>query len=392
MKVRAVVMTLIFSLVVSTIAIVNAAMPKKDFSENENRVLAEFPAFTLENLFVGTPSVDDSGAQTRRIWTTDFETYISDHFMLRDQWVGLKSLVELWAQKKDSSGVYFAKDGYLIEQFWSYDNRKLQRNVESIKQFIEMVNEQFAIEVKTMIVPTANDILKDKLPMFAPEVDQQELIAQIKQELSGFIDVTDVLSAHKEEGIFYRTDHHWTSLGVYYAYQEFCNQMGIAQKPLSWYQPEVLSDQFLGTNYSKANLYTVKPETMMYYKSPNASLLQVEYLAAGRVIKTSDSLIEYQFLEEKDKYSAFLNGNQPVTKITTENKNGKKLLIVKDSYANSFAPFVTDDYQEVHLIDLRAYKQSTLQYIEQNGITDILILYNLENFVEDTNIYQLTKS
>ena len=344
MKIRARVMTIVFVLIVATIAIVNAAMPKKDFSENENRVLAEFPKLTWESLFVGTPTVDETGRETKQIWTTDFETYISDHFMFRDQWVGLKSLVELGAQKKDSGGVYFAKDGYLIEQFWSYDYGRFQGNLTAAKEFSQKVQNRFGIEVKAMIVPTANDILKDKLPLFAPEVDQQELIAQMKEALPGFIDVTDALSAHKDEDIFYKTDHHWTSLGVYYAYQEFCKEMGIEQKPLSWYQSEVLSDQFLGTTYSKANLY-----------------------------------------------SAFLNGNQAITKITTGNKNGKKLLIVKDSYANSFAPFAVNDYEEVHMIDLRAYRQSTMDYMEKNGITDVLLLYNVQNFTEDSNVYQLTK-
>ena len=384
-------MTILFVLIVATIAIVNAVMPKKDFSENENRVLAEFPELTWESLFVGTPSVDETGRQTKQIWTTDFETDISDHFMFRDHWVGLKSLVELAAQKKDSGGVYFAKDGYLIEQFWSYDNGRFQGNLTAVEQFAETVQERFGIEVKEMIVPTANDILKDKLPLFAPEVNQQELSAQMKETLPGFIDVTSVLSEHKEEDIFYKTDHHWTSLGVYYAYQAFCQEMGIESKPLSWYEPEVLSDQFLGTTYSKANLYTVKPETMIYYKNPNEYPLEVEYRAGDKVIETSNSLIEEKYLNEKDKYSAFLNGNQAITKITTNNKNGKKLLIIKDSYANSFAPFAVNDFEEVHMIDLRAYRQSTLDYIEQNGITDVLILYNVKNFTEDSNIYQLNK-
>ena len=209
MKIRARVMTIVFVLIVATIAIVNAAMPKKDFSENENRVLAEFPKLTWESLFVGTPTVDETGRETKQIWTTDFETYISDHFMFRDQWVGLKSLVELGAQKKDSGGVYFAKDGYLIEQFWSYDNGRFQGNLTAAKEFSQKVQNRFGIEVKAMIVPTANDILKDKLPLFAPEVDQQELIAQMKEALPGFIDVTDALSAHKDEDIFYKTDHPW---------------------------------------------------------------------------------------------------------------------------------------------------------------------------------------
>ena len=391
MKIRARVMTIIFVLIVAAIAIVNAVMPKKDFSENENRVLAEFPELTWESLFVGTPTVDETGRETKQIWTTDFETYISDHFMFRDQWVGLKSLVELAAQKKDSGGVYFAKDGYLIEQFWSYDNGRFQGNLTAAKEFSQMVQDRFGIEVKAMIVPTANDILKDKLPLFAPEVDQQELIEQMKEALPGFIDVTDALNAHKEEGVFYKTDHHWTSLGVYYAYQGFCKAMGIEQKPLSWYRSEVLSDQFLGTTYSKANLYTVQPETIMYYKNPNEYPVEVEYRAGDKVTETSNSLIEEKYLSEKDKYSAFLNGNQAITKITTSNKNGKKLLIIKDSYGNSFAPFAVNDYEEVHMIDLRAYRQSTLDYMEQNGITDVLMLYNVQNFTEDSNVYQLTK-
>ena len=168
--------------------------------------------------------------------------------------------------------------------------------------------------------------------------------------------------------------------------------MGIEQKPLSWYQSEVLSDQFLGTTYSKANLYTVQPETIMYYKNPNEYPLEVEYRAGDKVTETSNSLIEEKYLNEKDKYSAFLNGNQAITKITTGNKNGKKLLIVKDSYANSFAPFAVNDYEEVHMIDLRAYRQSTMDYMEQNGITDVLLLYNVQNFTEDSNVYQLTKN
>ena len=156
-------------------------------------------------------------------------------------------------------------------------------------------------------------------------------------------------------------------------------------------QSEVLSDQFLGTTYSKANLYTVQPETIMYYKNPNEYPLEVEYRAGDKVTQTSNSLIEEKYLNEKDKYSAFLNGNQAITKITTSNKNGKKLLIVKDSYANSFAPFAVNNYEEVHMIDLRAYRQSTLDYMEQNGITDVLLLYNVQNFTEDSNVYQLTK-
>lgn len=390
MKTRAGVMTLVFVLTLGIIALVNAVLPKQSFSENENRVLAEFPQLTWQSLMKGTTVTDENGKETKQLWTTDFETYIADHFILRDRWIGLKSLVELAAQKQDSGQVYFAKGGYLIEQFWSYDSGRFKGNIAAVKQFTQTVREQFGIEVKTMLAPTAGDILKDKLPLFAPEVDQQALLVQIRQELPGLIDVSQSLRAHSSEGIFYKTDHHWTSLGAYYAYREFCAAAGIETKALAWYEPQVLTQNFLGTTYSKANLYTASPETIMYYKSPEVSV-QVEYRAGDKVTQTSDSLIEEEYLSQKDKYSAFLNGNQAVTKVTSDCKNGKRLLVIKDSYANSFVPFTVGDYEQVHMLDLRAYKQSVTTYMQENGITEVLLLYNLKNFTEDSNVYRLNQ-
>lgn len=391
MKLRTRIMTAVFAIFIGTVAVCNWLLPKQSFSENENRVLAEFPELTWEQLVYGKTTVDATGKEQKTLWTTEFETYVSDHFMLRDQWVGLKSLIELGVQKKDAGGVYFAGDGYLIEQFWSYDKERFESNLTAVAQFVETVQQRFGIAVQTMPVPTAGKILEEKLPAFAPEVDQSALLEQMKQVFPNVIDVTDALTEHREEGVFYKTDHHWTSKGAYYAYAVFCEVQGRVVQPLSWYREQVLSTQFLGTTYSKANLYTVQPETMVYYENPNESPVYVEYRAGDRVIGTSDSMIAQEYLQEKDKYSAFLNGNQAITKITTGNANGRKLLIIKDSYANSFTPFVASDYSQVHMLDLRAFRQSVPDYMEQNGITDVLILYNIKNFTEDANLYQLNK-
>ena len=107
--------------------------------------------------------------------------------------------------------------------------------------------------------------------------------------------------------------------------------------------------------------------------------------------KITDTLYELNFLNKKDKYSIFLNGNNPLVKIESSNKNGKNLLTIKDSFANSFAPFVANDFETVHMIDLRHFNMSVEEYIIDNNITDALVLYNTMNFAQDMNMLNLIK-
>ena len=225
---------------------------------------------------------------------------------------------------------------------------------------------KFGIDVRTMLVPTASYTLRDKLPPFAPEVDQDELIQEAIDTVPNFVDVRQALKEHNQEYIYYRTDHHWTNLGVCYAYQVWCQAVGLEVKRPDWYEQKVLSDQFYGTTYSKANLYTAKPDTITAFSLPKQETsLTVDYNLGQKV---TDTLYETKHLDTKDKYSVFLDGNQPITKITTSNKNGRKLMLIKDSYANSFATFAANDYEEVYLVDLRHYRAPLFQLVEETGI------------------------
>lgn len=375
------VLTIVFVVLLFGLAILNAAWPKQSFSENENRVLQTFPEFSWDNLIRGD-------------FTSQFDTYITDHFAFRDIWVGGKTIAEIGLLKKESGGVYLAKDGYLIERFDQLERdeqtgqTRYEQNLNFIKTFAESMKANANIEVRTMLVPTAGYVLSDKLPPFAPELSQDDLIEQAKQVVPNFVDLRAVLKAHKDEPIFYRTDHHWTSLGVCYAYQAWCQTVGLPANGPSWYRTETLSDQFFGTTYSKASLYTVEPDTITAYHAPQEPNISVDY-NQGR--KVTDTLYERSHLDTKDKYSVFLDGNQPIIKITSENKNGRKLLLIKDSYANSFAPFAVHDYEEVTLIDLRHYRSSLAKLVEESGVNEILILYNLNGFSSDANLFLLTR-
>lgn len=373
------VTVIVFCLLIGVISVVNFCMPKKTFSENENRYLQQMPAFSFQSLFT---------REEKDKFTSKFESFITDQFAFRDGWVGMKTLAEKMILKKDSGGVYFAKDDYLIEMFDTVDQEQYDKNLNYLKTFSDKVQLDYGLTVNTMLVPTASYVLSDKLPSHAPEVSQDAMIEQAKKLLPGFIDLRQPLKEHSSEYIYYSTDHHWTSLGVYYAYQEWCKTAGIVTRPLEQYRQEILSESFYGTTYSKACLYTTAPDTITAFHLQEQSPVTVNYNSGTKV---TDTMYESSHLSTKDKYSVFLDGNQPITQISTEHKNGKRLLIIKDSYANAFAPFAADDYEEIFIVDLRHMKSGVLEFVQANEINEILVLYNLKGFSSDNNLYLLNK-
>lgn len=358
-----------FLCLMGIITVCNLFAPVKEYSENENRYLAQFPEFSLTALFDGS-------------FIGGFETYVTDQFLARDSWVGIKTISEQVLQKKDSNGVYFADDHYLIETFSGVDQNRFQQNLQFVASFTEKMEAE-GVSVQTMLVPTAADILSEKLPKQNISVDQQKLLQQAKETVPHFVDVSGALNQHDGEEIYYRTDHHWTSLGAFYAYQEWMLQNGQEMPAKEDFQTEVLSKSFLGTTYSKVGYYSYQPDVIESYTPVNDEILFVAYNGEPGAFYTSS------YLQEKDQYSVFLNGNQPLTEIRTSQQNGRKLLLIKDSYANSFAQFPVADYEEVVLIDLRYFKQPVSAYIAEHGITDVLVLYNLKGFSEDQNMFSL---
>ncbi|MDL2289347.1 hypothetical protein LJB83_01120 [Clostridia bacterium OttesenSCG-928-F22] len=372
---RSKILVVLFALTLGTLSIGNLFAPKRAFSEHENRYLAQMPALNGKSILDGS-------------FSAGFEEYITDQFLFRDSWVQLKTAAEQALQKLDSGGVYLAKDGYLIEMFDSYDEAEYEKQLAYLHTFERNVAQRLGVPVSIMLVPTASYALADKLPANTPEADQSAMLTKAASMLSSFIDVSSALLQHNGEYIYYRTDHHWTSLGAFYAYSQYCTHTGLSTPSLEEYQAETLSTQFLGTTYSKVGLYSTSPDTITGYLPQNAPIISVEY-NLGQT--TSNSIFERSYLQTKDKYSAFFNANQSVTRAISTGNAGGKLLIIKDSYANTFAQFPLKDYQEVHMLDLRYYKLSVYDYIEQNGITDVLVLYNLKGLQTDKTLHALAQ-
>lgn len=236
-----------------------------------------------------------------------------------------------------------------------------------------------------MLIPNSIYIHQDKLPNNVVCYNQQDIIEATYNKLDDRIkkiDVVDILLENKDKYIFFKTDHHITSLGAYLAYIKLCITTENEPERLQNFEKIEASSSFLGTFDSKAQIRNQEKDKIeIYINQNNMDLEEVQYDD-----QKSQSIFNVEYLSKKDKYSFFLNGNNAKVVVKTKIKNGKKLLVIKDSYAHIMAQFLCQNYEEIHFIDLRYYKLSLTEYIKENGITEALFLYNVSNIITDLGL------
>lgn len=356
------IITSFFCLLLAASALAGLLVPDRYYSEREKRTLMQKPQFTIVDFVSGK-------------FSDEFEQYLTDQVPLRDGWVTMKTYMELDIGKRESGGVYICKDKYLMDKFTSYSKKQLAANAAALADLQEKLAAE-GVSMNTILVPIAAQVLTDKLPAHAPVTDYTAILQVLADAGVDTTDVLSALAAHSSGNIYYRTDHHWTSLGAYYAY---CAWRDIEPNADEWTQ-EILCDNFHGTTWNKVPLPTVPAEEITaWYKHEyhNVSYNGGEY--------ETNSIYERKYLSGSDQYAVFLNSNQAQTVIEGSGKSGKFLLI-KDSYGNTFSQFPVEDYAEVHVIDLRFFKGDVVEYAKENSITDTLVLYGVQNFVKDTNL------
>ena len=308
-------------------------------------------------------------------FSDELEQYLTDQVPLRDDWVTLKIYLELAVGKRESGGVYIGRDKYLMDKFTSYSKKQLAANAAALAELQKKLAAE-GISMDTILVPVAAQVLTDKLPAYAPVADYAAILEVLTDAGVDTVDVFSALTAHSGEDIYYRTDHHWTSLGAYYAY---CAWRGIEPNADEWTQ-KILCDNFHGTTWNKVPLPSVPAEEITaWYQHPT------RHVSYNNGQYETESIYERKYLSGSDQYAVFLNSNQAQTVIEGSGKSGKFLLI-KDSYGNAFSQFPVEDYAEVHVLDLRFFKGDVTEYAKENGITDTLVLYGTQSFVKDTRL------
>lgn len=363
----------VFCLFLGGMLVWSLLLPDRDRSEAENRTLAQWPAFSWASLRDGS-------------YTEAVEEYFSDQFPLRDQWTGLKARAEQIIGKREFHGVYLCDDplfnsGTLISRVDTPDAALVEKNL----GYVTALTDKTDVPAYLGLIPSAAEIWQDRLPAGAESWDQAAFLKRAAETGVPVVDFRSILSAHADEYIFYRTDHHWTSRGAYYGYAAVMEALGRGDGtlPITHFGVETVSGDFNGTLYSQSGVHWMEPDYMQFWV-PEEGLTVTSWRSGA---PETAALYDRTYLDQKDKYSAFLGGNQPLCVIRNEAlPDGGKLLLVRDSYSDSLAPFLSQSFSEVHLLDLRYYRASVAQYAAENDIDGILVLYSVPNFVTDRNL------
>ena len=370
-KVQEQLVGIIFILTLFLFLIINVIVPDREKSVQENRMLATKPKFRLSTLISGD-------------YDEKFEAYMDDQFVGRDMWRKLKVTVDRIGGSRLENGVYIGKNGQLLEQIEVADETHLAANIKAIKSFSES---QSKIPVRMMLIPDAANVLNHSLPALAKPEDQTQMFSMIRKDLGDsveWIDVSTELNKHKTEKIYYKTDHHWTTLGAFYAFQAAAPSLGIDGDLSGKYVSYAVSDSFSGMLASKSGVNLGEKEQIdIYVPTEEDTDLIADYVDEG---KRSTSLYDSSKLKEKDQYTVFLGGNSSLLDIRTVSTSTKRLLLVKDSFANSFIPFLTPYYREIVVVDPRYYSGTINDLMDSYRISEVLFLYSGNTFFKDNNI------
>ena len=370
-KVQEQLVGIIFILILFLFLIINIIVPNKEKSVQENRMLATKPKFRLSSLISGD-------------YDEKFEAYMDDQFVGRDMWRKLKVTVDRICGSRLENGVYIGRNGQLLEQIEVADENHLAANIKAIKSFSER---QKKIPVRMMLVPDAANVLNHSLPALAKPEDQTQMFSMVRKDLGDsveWIDVSTELNKHKTEKIYYKTDHHWTTLGAFYPFQAAAPSLGIEGDLSGKYVSHAVSNSFNGMLASKSGVNLGEKEQIdIYVPTEEDTDLIIDYVDEG---KRSTSLYDSSKLKEKDQYTVFLGGNSSLLDIRTVSTSTKRLLLVKDSFANSFIPFLTPYYREIVVVDPRYYSGTINDLMDSYRISEVLFLYSGNTFFKDNNI------
>jgi hypothetical protein len=241
-----------------------------------------------------------------------------------------------------------------------------------------------------MIVPSTGYIMDSELPQLHEDYLDADLLGQAKEQTDGklqWVKLADqFMDKSEEEQLYYRTDHHWTTAGAYLAYTSFAGSNGFSPIGRDAFQVQC-SCGFYGTTYSKSGFWNTPADTLEIWKNP-ALQVQVEIREDGKQsVQKSDSLYFPEQLKNEDQYPVFLNGNHSLVRITNPKAAGSRLLVVKDSYANSLVPFLAAHYRQIDMVDLRYYHKTAVSaLVKQDQLDSVLFCYGLDDAVNDSNL------
>lgn len=351
--------------------------PKSDYSSAEKRYLQQFPDASIENISNGT-------------FGEEFESFFADQFPMRNLWVGFNSYFSLYTGNNGTNGVYNCKNDYLINVPVSTDNN-ISKNLSVITKFKNNID----VPMTVMFAPSTGYIADDVLPNVHNEYNDDVYFENIGKTLSQndieFVDLRETFKEEYKNGtqLYYKTDHHWTTAGAYTAYTKLCESLGTTPTPKDSFDIKSY-DGFYGTTYSTSGFLMTPSDSIEVWENPNNDENNIKVkITEGKQTTEYNSMFFYDHLEEDDKYPVFIDGNHALTEITNTSAKGGTLVMIKDSFSHCLAPFLADNYSKIILVDMRYYKLSVSDLIEQENPEQVVVLYGIDNIATDTDIVWL---
>lgn len=343
----------------------------RTFSDKENRMLEQIPKMNAGQIISGR-------------FEEKFETYFSDQFPLRDMWIEIKAGLDRLTGRVESNGVYLGKDGYLIEKFTKPDEKKLKEICSAMGDFSDRHKE---VKQYAMVVPNAAEILSDKLPAFTPAADQSTYLDALGKELEKqgitVLDMRSVLHKNRDKKLYYKTDHHWTTEAAYLAFLEAGKSMEYKGSDIK-FDALPVTGGFRGTLSAKSGFRSGEKEELEIYLPKDGSPSSVINYVDEQ--KKTASFYDTEKLDTRDGYACFLGGNHPLIRIETPVQSDKTLLVLKDSYANCYLPFLATQYRKIVAVDPRYYYGDLEELMQVEEVQEVLYLYNANTFFSDTSL------
>lgn len=352
--------------------------PKADYSSSEKRYLQQFPETSVDTVLSGE-------------FSEKFETYFADHFPQRNMWVGLNSYYNLGIGLNGRNGVYNSADGYLINVPVDKENY-VRKNIRVLAEFKEKIGD---VPMTVMLAPSTGYIATDKLPLIHDSYNDDTYFAETAKTLGesgvNFVDLRETFKQKYAEGVqlYYRTDHHWTTDGAYEGYVKLCEKLGVQPADKDSFAKTAYGG-FYGTTYSTSGYWLTKPDSITVYDNQeNTDKNITVIISEDGKDNHYGSMFFYNHIDEDDKYPVFLDGNHALTEIQNKNAKNGTIVVIKDSFSHSLAPFLAENYSKVVLVDLRYYKQSVSDLIKKENPEQVVALYGIDNLATDTDIVWL---
>lgn len=366
MKQKRMQFVLVVLLSLLLLGLATVLIPARAFSESENRPLTQMPAVNADAVLGGT-------------FQSELSDYLSDQIPLRPMWMRLYTGMQKLMGKKEIGGVYVGREHHYFKAFTDADYSPSK--AEAIFDLMDSFVRGTGLPSTVLLVPSPGTVLADRLPAHAPYYDADP-VYELAQELLScpVMDLRDDFTARAgDTQLYYKTDHHWTTQGAYLAYEAYCRLKQLTPEP---YIMTPVTQDFYGTNHTKILDAAAEPDTILaVQKLPP---MEVRY-EDGTV---SDSPYRPDLLTHKDQYTYFFGGNWGRVTLRTQAQGGH-LLVIKDSFANCFVPFLAAHYGQITMVDLRHFEGDLLKLIREEGVTELLFLYEASNLLTDVGIESL---